>query len=197
MLRVGLTGGIGSGKSCVAQWFQRLGVDIIDADKIAHLITEPNTYSFETIIEHFGNCIVDKNGNLDRSALRQRVFQSPDERRWLENLLHPIIRESIKSRINKVNSPYCVIVIPLLAESNNIDYLDRICVISTTEALQIKRVTQRDNISASDASKILAAQASNQARLKIADDVIENNADIDSLRTQVAHLNQKYLDLCR
>ncbi len=195
MLRIGLTGGIGSGKSTVAGLFQRLGATIIDADVIAHSITEPGKYAFESVVEHFGKGIVKADGTLDRLALRHIIFKNSDERKWLENSLHPVIREAMKEQINKADSPYCVLVIPLLAESNKIDFLDRVCVIDVPEALQIQRVTGRDNLTEDDVKAIMASQASNEKRLSIADDVIHNDGDLNSLKTQVAELNQRYLKL--
>ena len=194
MLRVGLTGGIGSGKSTVAELFKKLGVSIIDADEIAHNITEPNTYSFESIVEHFGKAVV-KDKMLDRRALRDIIFNNLKERQWLENLLHPVIREAMKERIIKVDTPYCMLVIPLLAESNKIDFIDRVCVVDVPETLQIKRATQRDRASESDAKAILASQCSREKRLAIADDIIHNDGDLENLKDQVLTLHKKYLSL--
>ena len=197
MFNVGLTGGIGSGKTTVASFFEKLGATIIDADKIAHRITQPNTYSFEAIVEHFGKTVVKTNGTLDRKKLRDIIFNHTEERKWLENRLHPVIREAMKEQIVKADSVYCLLVIPLLAETNakNFDYLDRICVIEVVESLQIKRVMKRDQISEIEAKAILNSQASNAVRLKIADDIIHNNDDLEYLKKQVFGLNQKYLNL--
>ena len=122
MLRVALTGGIGSGKSTVAELFKKLGITIIDADEIAHNIVKPNTYSFESIVEHFGKNIVKNDGTLDRKVLRDIIFQNTTERKWLENLLHPVIREAMRERSIKAKSAYCLLVIPLLTKTSKIDY---------------------------------------------------------------------------
>jgi len=195
MLRIGLTGGIGSGKSTVAGLFEKLGVTVIDADEIAARITEPNTYSFETIVEHFGKAIVAPDGSLNRKALRGIVFNSVKERKWLENLLHPVIREVMKERISQVRSAYCLLVIPLLAESNKIDFLDRICVIDVPEGIRIQRVTQRDHSSETDVEAIIASQCSEEKRLSITDDIIVNDGDMEKLKDQVFTLHQQYLTL--
>lgn len=195
MLHVALTGGIGSGKSTVAEMFKKLGVFIIDADEIAHRITEPNTYSFETIVEHFGKGILATDGTLDRKTLRNIIFKDINERKWLENLLHPVIREAMRERTIKADSPYCLLVIPLLAETNKIDFIDRVCVIDISEALQIQRTAQRDNTSESDVAAIIASQCSNEKRLSIADDIIHNNDDLESLKNQVFTLHKQYLSL--
>lgn len=197
MLRVALTGGIGSGKSTVAALFKKLGVSIIDADEIASRITEPNTYSFETIVEHFGKGILKGDGTLDRKALRTIIFNDIKERKWLENLLHPVIREAMKERIIKADSPYCLLVIPLLAESTKIDFIDRICVIDVPESLQIKRTTQRDHASEADVEGIIASQCSNEKRLSIADDILHNAGDLENLRDQVFTLHKHYLSLSK
>jgi len=195
MLRVALTGGIGSGKSTVAKLFEKLGVSIIDADEIALRITEPNTYSFETIVEHFGKSIVKNDGTLDRRSLRNIIFKDINERKWLENLLHPVIREAMRARTLKADSPYCLLVIPLLAESKKIDFIDRVCVIDISQPLQIKRATERDHSPESDVEAIIASQCSNEKRLSIANDIIHNDDDLEHLKSQVFTLHKKYLSL--
>lgn len=197
MFCVGLTGGVGSGKSTVAKFFQKLGVTIIDADEIAHEITKPNTYAYEAIVEHFGKEIVKSNGELDRAALRSIIFNNPDERKWLENRLHPVIREAMRERAIKADTVYSILVIPLLAESKlqNYSYLDRICVIEVPETIQIQRVMERDHTTKEEVLAILNAQSSNKERLKFADDIIHNNSDLNYLKNSVFELNQKYLNL--
>lgn len=195
MFCVGLTGGIGSGKSTVAKLFQRLGATIIDADEIAHEITKPNTYSYEAIIEHFGKEIARSNGELDRAALRRIIFNNPIEREWLENRLHPVIREAMKERAIKADTVYSILVIPLLTETKlkNYNYIDRVCVIEVPETIQIQRVMERDHVSKEEVLAILNIQSSNKVRLKFADDIIHNNSDLDYLKNSVFELNQKYL----
>lgn len=197
MFSVGLTGGIGSGKSTVANVFKKLGATIIDADEIAYQITKPNAYALEAIIEHFGKTILQADGSLDRKTLRTIIFNDPRDRKWLEDHLHPIIREAMKGKIAKAVSVYCLLVIPLLAESKakNFDYLNRICVIDVPEALQIKRVIDRDHASKTEVKAILESQASNEERLKLADDMIHNDGDLETLQDQVMELNKKYLTM--
>jgi len=194
---VGLTGGISSGKSTVASTFKKLGATIIDADEIAHSITKPNTYCFESIVEHFGNQVVKSDGTLDRKQISDIVFNNPSERLWLENRLHPVIREAMKSQALQSHSIYNVLVIPLLAEthSKKYDYLNRVCVIDVPIELQIQRTMDRDHLSENEVKNILASQCSNEERLKIADDIIYNNSDTENCRHQVLELNQKYLSL--
>jgi len=194
---VGLTGSIGSGKSSVARLFQKLGVTIIDADQMAHQITQPNTYAFEAIIQHFGQSLMQSDGTLNRSKLRRLIFDNLEKRQWLEARLHPVIREAMKSQLNKVDSVYAVLVIPLLAESfpNHWHELDRICVVQAPKDQQIQRVMARDHITESAVSTILDTQCSDKARIEIADDIIKNDSDFEKLRDQVAKLNQLYLKL--
>ncbi|MCI5057561.1 MAG: dephospho-CoA kinase [Flavobacteriales bacterium] len=194
---VGLTGGIGSGKSTVTTLFQKLGVTIIDADEIAHNITKPNTYCYESIVEHFGNNILQSDDSLNRKMIRDIVFKNPEERKWLEARLHPVIREAMKERIAKSNAVYNILVIPLLAEKNakNHNYLNRICVIEVPIEQQIQRTIERDHITEAQVREILATQATNEERLKIADDIIYNGGDLSECRNQILELNQKYLSL--
>ncbi len=194
---VGLTGGIGSGKSSVARLFQKLGATIIDADQMAHQITQPNTYAFEDIIQHFGRSFMQSDGTLNRSKLRRSIFDDPDKRRWLEARLHPVIREAMKSQLSRVDSVYAVLVIPLLAESFSKHWhdLNRICVIQAPKDQQIKRVMARDHMAESAVRTILNTQCSDEARIKIADDIIKNDSDFEKLPDQVARLNQLYLKL--
>lgn len=197
MFSVGLTGGIGSGKSTVSELFKKLGVTIIDADQIAHDITKPGTYALESIVEHFGKSVLKTDGSLNRRTLRKTIFENPEERKWLENKLHPIIREAMKLKIAKADTVYCLLVIPLLTETKlkNYDYLDRICVIDAPESIQIERTAIRDNISEAEVKSIIQSQASNAERLSIADDVIQNDGDLNHLKEQVLKLNQHYLAL--
>lgn len=185
ILTIGLTGGIGSGKSTVADFFEKLNVPIIDADKISHALTQPDTDITKKIIKHFGNS--------DRKQLRDIIFSNPIEKKWLENLLHPEIRKIMKEKIANVKSPYCICVIPLLAESTSIDFIDRILVIESSPELQIARAKMRDNSTADCIKAILASQASDLLRRKIADDIIINKGDLKALKKQVLEFHQRYL----
>ncbi len=193
-LRIGLTGGIGSGKSAAADEFARLGVDVIDTDLIARELVEPGQPAFAEIVSLFGDGILDQQQRLNRDKLRQLVFSDPILRGKLESILHPRIRQLAVDRAAKASSPYCVLVIPLLVETGNDYPVDRILVIDTPVELQRKRVGLRDNVSDSDIDNILAAQASREQRLAVADDKITNDGSLASLYSQVQRLHHRYLE---
>jgi dephospho-CoA kinase len=195
MLKVALTGGIATGKTTAANLFHQLGVDIIDADIIAREITAPNTVAEATIIEKFGANLVTTNGILDRKKCRELVFLDAKKKQWLEEFLHPKIRENIREQIGTVRSAYCLLVIPLLVESNHYEYIDRICVINVDPEIQQQRAMTRDHATAEHIKRITQAQANQAERLKIADDIITNNDNRDHLYQQVKQLNQLYLEL--
>lgn len=195
MLRVGLTGGMGSGKSTVADFFKKYGAPIIDADQIAHALTKKNTFSYQKIITHFGKNILQDDYNIDRKKLREIIFSNASEKKWLEDFLHPLIREKMQLDMKKLNTPYCICVIPLLTESKKIDFIDRILVIDAPLDTQIARAKKRDRAKKTDIQKIIDAQVSRSARLKIADDIITNISDLQSLEKQVKQLHEKYLAL--
>lgn len=190
---VALTGGIASGKTTVSNLFAQLGAPIIDADVIAHQLTQKNSTAYHQIVTHFGRMILNTDDTINRKKLRELVFENPSEKKWLENLLHPLIREKMKIEISHVTYPYCICVIPLLAESTGIDFIDRVLVIETPIEIQINRATARDQSSADMIKKIIHAQAKSDARLKMANDVLENKGDIDSLKKQVEQLHKRYL----
>jgi len=194
---IGLTGGIGSGKSTVAGMFADLGAELIDTDCIAHQLTGPNGSAMPELIEKFGGGIACRAGGLDRAAMRDRVFSDPAARKSLESILHPLIRAESLHRLNRVTRPYALLVVPLLAE-NLAAYrplLNRIAVVDCAEADQLFRTAARPGVGVEQARAILAAQASPVARMRIADDVIDNRGDLEALRRQVEFLHQRYLDL--
>jgi len=192
-LRVGLTGGIGSGKSSVCKLFADLGVPIIDADQIAHELVRPGQPALQAIIETFGEEIVtDYKGNLDRKRLRELIFRDSDSRKKLENILHPLVYDEIEDQLTKITSPYCIICIPLLIETRAINKVDRVLVIDIPEALQIQRACQRDNMDIEDIQKIIRAQTSRDIRLNAADDIIRNDGNLTSLHKQVKDLHKCY-----
>jgi len=194
-LRIGLTGGIASGKSTVAQRFVELGVPVIDADEIARAVVAPGQLGLARVVAKFGNEILTANGELDRRALRERVFSDPAQRRELESILHPMIRAEMDRRALSAVGPYVVLAIPLLIEGNQRERVDRILVVDVDEATQIQRLIARDGGSESQAKAILAAQAGRESRLAVADDVLPNMSSVSELRHAVDLLNQRYLGL--
>ena len=196
MFVVGLTGGIGSGKSTVAGLFAELGVPVIDTDLIAHQLTEPGSEALDAIRARFSDAIMQENGTLDRAALRRIVFGNETARKQLETILHPRIRREVEHALDAVQAPYAMIVIPLLVETGGYDdLLSRVLVVDCPEALQIERVMSRSRFSREEVEAILAAQASRTQRLAAADDVILNTATQGALSTQVSVLHQRYLGL--
>lgn len=193
MLIVGLTGGIGSGKSMVAALFAQLGVPIIDSDLIARDVVAHDKTVLNAIMARFGAQALDQNQRLDRAKLRRLVFENSAERLWLEQLLHPLIVTAIKERIMQLNAAYCIVVIPLLAEKPITDNLvDRILVVDAAEDTQIARTMQRDNHTVAEVQRIMVSQATRAQRLAIADDVITNDGDMVALQQAVNFFHQKY-----
>lgn len=192
---LGLTGGIGSGKSAAAQHFIDLGVHLVDADNAARWVVEPGWPALAKIVEHFGAQVLQANGELDRSALRGLIFQDPEQRRWLETLLHPLIRQEIISYLARAESPYAILVSPLLVESGQYKMTQRVLVIDAPEQLQIQRTMQRDSTGEEQVQAILKAQASREQRLSHADDVLINDRDPAWLKNEVERLHHFYLTL--
>ncbi|MEE9954644.1 dephospho-CoA kinase [Enterobacter quasihormaechei] len=190
---VALTGGIGSGKSTVAQAFARLGITIIDADIIARQVVEPNTPALNAIEAHFGHSVIQADGTLNRRQLRECIFSDPAEKAWLNALLHPIIHQETQRQIAAARSPYVLWVVPLLVENQLQNKADRTLVIDVSRETQIQRTMARDHVSREHAEQILAAQATREARLAVADDVIDNNGAPDAIASDVARLHAQYL----
>lgn len=197
MLVIGLTGGIGSGKSTIAELFAAMGAPIIDMDQIARQVVEPGQPGLTEITQEFGTDILDVEGRLDRRRLRELIFDSADKRRRLEAMLHPLIRQETKRQLAKLDSAYCIVVIPLLLESHQQSLVDRILVVDVPENLQISRTMKRDDISATAVQKILAAQTNRQTRLAAADDIIDNTLDLAQVRDRVAELDNLYRELAK
>jgi len=195
MLTVGLTGGIGSGKSTVGDLFSNLGVPIIDTDLISHQLLEPDQSGYEKVVAHFGDRLMGKGRQIDRRQLRRVVFNDETEKHWLEATLHPIIYRQTQQQIEQLKATaYVIVVIPLLFETDFRALLDRILVIDCCAETQIRRLTARDHIDLNLARLMLAQQWTNEARLEQADDVIHNGGDLDMvLDQQVAKLHDKYL----
>ncbi|WP_304985943.1 dephospho-CoA kinase [Coxiella-like endosymbiont] len=198
MLRIGLTGGIGSGKSTVANYFSELGIPIIDADEIAREITISSQVAFKKIVAHFGKKVLSRENSLNRSRLRRLIFKYPQERQRLENLLHPLIISKMRENLEEINSLYCILVIPLLAGTrHSINFLDRILVVDVPVFLQIQRIKIRDHLSDKQIKLILESQSSREERLAIANDVIVNDKTLSALRKTVLQLHAQYLKLAK
>jgi dephospho-CoA kinase len=192
---VALTGGIASGKTTVANLFEALGVTVIDTDQLARDVVEPGTPALAQIVAAFGPEILDARGRLDRRRMRERVFANPEDRRRLEAITHPAIRAELARRSQAAQGPYQMHVIPLLAEGGRRDAFDRVLVVDCPTDVQVARLLKRDGASPQQAQQILAAQATREQRLAIADDVIRNEGDPDALKPQVAQLHRRYLAL--
>ncbi|MCG8026154.1 MAG: dephospho-CoA kinase [Candidatus Thiodiazotropha endolucinida] len=195
MLVIALTGGIGSGKSAVSSHLESLGVPVIDADQLAHQLVKPGSPALLEIQATFGEELVDGNGLLDRAALRKTVFNDPQQRRRLEGILHPRIREAMESWLARQSAPYAVLVIPLLFETGQMSLADRIFVVDCDKSLQIERVLERDSLPREQIQQIIANQVDRQIRLDGADDVIENNDSLQVLIEATERLHNKYLKL--
>ena len=192
---IGLTGGIGSGKTEVSRRFEKLGIQVVDADIIARQVVEPKSHALNQITKHFGLHILTEDLQLNRSKLREIIFANPLEKIWLENLLHPIIRAETIKQLNGTTSIYCILVSPLLLEKDQHTLVNRILVIDTDPALQISRASARDSSSPEQIERIIATQHSREKRLAQADDVITNTGDLNNLDQQVNALHHFYLTL--
>lgn len=197
MFVVGVTGGIGSGKTAATNCFFELGIDIVDADLTARVVVEPGTSALRSIAEHFGTAILQADGNLDRAALRKIIFQQPEAKQWLEQLLHPLIGEEIRRQLHNASSPYVILVSPLLVESTQKAFCNRILVVDVPEDIQLQRTISRDNNDAEQVRRIIASQASRAQRLEHAEDVIENTGSLDELRAKVEEIHTRYLQLAQ
>ena len=194
MYVVAITGGIGSGKTTVANQFAALGIEVVDADLIAREVVGPGTPALTAIASHFGPGILDEQGRLDRRALRERIFSDPAAKSWLNALLHPIIRSEMLRQCAAASSPYCLLVVPLLVENRLTELADRVLVIDVDEATQIERTCRRDGVNREQAQAILASQASRSERLAMADDVLDNQSGTtETIRERILALHETYL----
>ena len=189
---LGLTGGIGSGKTTVANLFAELGIELVDADLIAREIVQPGEPALQQIVEHFGATILQTDGSLDRAKLRQIIFATPAERSWLEQLTHPLIRQRIQQRLDQADSDYAILVSPLLLETDQHLLCDHILVIDLPETLQVARTVQRDGNSEKQVNAILKAQCSRAQRFELADSVIDNSQSPQTLKAQIKQLDLKF-----
>jgi len=195
MLIIGLTGGIGSGKSTVAGYFAQHGIPVIDADQLTRELVVPGSPALNEIINVFGSNILLPDGSLDRHQLRRRVFADPDQKRRLEAILHPRVYTELSYRTQALRTPYCIWVVPLLLETGGTALVDRVLVVDAPESLQRQRVLRRSGMDENTLQTILSNQANRAERLSTADDVIENNSDLSQLQQQVTALHHRYLDL--
>ncbi|MGH1390037.1 MAG: dephospho-CoA kinase [Aeromonas jandaei] len=194
MYVVAITGGIGSGKTTIANQFAELGINVVDADVIAREVVEPGSPALEAIADHFGPDVITPDGQLDRRHLRERVFSDPSAKAWLNALLHPLIRSEMQRQCAAARSPYCLLVVPLLVENKLTGLANRVLVVDVDEATQIERTCRRDGVTTEQAKAIIAAQASRSERLAAADDVVENgNGSEMAIKARILTLHETYL----
>lgn len=191
-LRIGLTGGIASGKTTAARCFAARGIPVIDADELARLVVEPGQPALEAVVREFGRCVLDAEGRLDRRGLRRTVFADPDRRRRLEQILHPAIRREMELRAAAAAGPYVILAIPLLVEGGRATPVDRVLVVDCPPALQRERLLQRDGETPERVEAMLAAQATREQRLAAADDVIVNDGTLAELEAAVDRLDRRF-----
>ena len=192
---VGLTGGIGSGKSVAGDFFIELGIDVIDADHVSKNILDDNESAKKLSLEQFGEKFIDKNNNVDRALLRDEIFKNENKKEALESIIHPLVREEIFNFIENSNSVYKIIMVPLIYETNSQDFYDKIVVVDCKEENQIIRASKRDNKTKNDIINIMKNQASSNERMSIADEVIKNDSSLDDLKKQVIKVHQKLLGI--
>ena len=191
---IGLTGGIASGKTTVAELFQEhFNIDIVDADIVAREVVAVGSDGLRQIAEHFGEAILLEDGTLNRAKLREQIFSNPEDKTWLNALLHPMIRNKIEEGLTNIRSPYGLLVAPLLIENQMQGMADRVLIVDVPTEVQIERTMNRDNVSEEQVKAILKSQASREQRLAVADDVIKNHTKNQDLLPQITELHQKYL----
>lgn len=195
MLKIGLTGGIGSGKTTVCQYFEALGVPIIDADIVSHTLTQAGHPAIKQIAHDFGADSLRQDGSLNREYLRQQIFSDETQRHKLESILHPLIRKAILDQLDTMQAPYVIIAVPLLIERGWQDLVDRVLVIDSSVEQQIQRGSQRDGASEQNIRSIIRTQTDRQTRIQAADDIIVNDSSLNHLKEQVTQLHQCYLDM--
>lgn len=197
MLKIGLTGGIGCGKSIVAKRFKNRGIHVIDADEIAHSLSQVGATAWSRIVEHFGETILQPDREINRAALREIVFNSPAERKVLEGILHPLIYQRIEYEMSRLQDDYCIVSVPLLVETGRSARFDRILVVDCPVDLQFDRVRMRNQLDPGQIAQIIGSQASREEKLSAANDVIQNDSDLDSLDKQVEKFHNFYIQLAK
>ena len=195
MLIIGLTGGIGSGKSVASDKFKSLGITIVDADVASRTVVEPGKPALKEIEDHFGSGIITAEGKLDRNNLREIIATDPEERKWLESVTHPKIGEQITKEISESTSVYTLFVAPLLLETNSQEICSRVVVVDVPKDVQIQRTAKRDKVSPNQVEQMVAAQMEREKRLEKADDVLLNSGTIEDLEKQVEELHKKYMQM--
>ena len=195
MLKIALTGGIGSGKTTVTDYFRKLGVPVIDADETSHEVTQAGEQAVQKISDAFGDSVLDCDGNLDRTALRNIVFGDPESRKLLESILHPEIRRRMNEAASRTQSPYCLFSIPLLIETDQHTSYDRILVVEASEDRRRSWIQARSDLTQNEITAILSAQVSDEQRRRAADDLLMNDGGIDDLHARIERLHQTYLAL--
>lgn len=192
---VGLTGGIGSGKSAATTYFEKLGIDIVDADEVARDVVAPGSEGLKEIVNRFGNSILLEDGNLNRAALREKVFSDINEKNWLNNLLHPLIRLRMQHLISESTSPYCILSVPLLVENKLTEMCNYVVVVDCPETMQLERALKRDGSTEETIRNIMASQATRNERIEAADTVLDNSTTLSALSAQIADLHNTLLAL--
>ena len=192
---IGLTGGIGSGKSLAGDFFKSKNIDVIDADDLAHNALDRKGEGYKKFLDVFGETFLDENSEIDRKALRKYIFQNPEMKNKLEEIVHPIVQNGILNFINNSNSIYRIIIVPLIAETNSSSFYDRVLVIDCKKEIQIERASKRDNSNEVQILKIIQSQASTEERNKIANDVIQNNGTKEDFIENLESIHKKYLTL--
>ena len=192
---VGLTGGIGSGKSAATAYFEKLGIDIVDADEVARDVVAPGSEGLKEIVNRFGNSILLEDGNLNRAALREKVFSDINEKNWLNNLLHPLIRSRMQHLIGESTSPYCILSVPLLVENKLTEMCNYVVVVDCPETMQLERALKRDGSTEETIRNIMASQATRNERIEAADTVLDNSTTLSALSAQIADLHNTLLAL--
>lgn len=190
---IGLTGGIGSGKTAVSETFEKLGITVVDADLASRVVVEKGKPCLEEIAKHFGDDILNENDELNRAKLREIIFNSDSEKLWLESLLHPAIAEQIKDELNASKSPYTILVSPLLLETNQRDFCDKVLVVDIPIELQMERTIKRDGVSEDQVKSIIKSQINRDKRLQLADEIILNEGSIEDLEMIVRELHEKLI----
>ena len=193
---IGLTGGIGSGKSAAANFFQDEGITVIDADELAREVIDKNSPGYKSIVDYFGSKIIDSNGLIDRAFLRKEAFDDDKKKKVLESIIHPLVKDLMTKRIATSNSVYSIIMVPLIFETNSMSNYNRILVIDCDPKIQLERASLRDNNSNEQIQKIIDSQCSREERISIANDIIPNNDSLENLKIRSIAMHKFYLNLC-